>query len=86
MARDGARAQLASAAALQGQAARVEARAGGARPARLGGPPVHLLYPLLVTFCNHVLWAPERVLVCQLGVSAERRLLYSDILRARVVP
>ena len=86
LARDGARAQLASAAALQGQAARVEARAGGARPARLGGPPMHLLYPLVLTFVYHVLWSPERVLVYQLGVSAERRLLYSDILHACVVP
>ena len=39
---------------------------------------MHLLYPLLLTFVYHVLWAPEHVLVCQLGVSAERRLLYSD--------
>ena len=49
----------------------------------LGGSPVHLLYPLLLTFVYHVLWSPERVLVCQLGVSAEQRLLYSDILCAR---
>ena len=67
---DGARAKMTSAAALQGQAARTEARVGGARPARLGGPLVHLLYPLLLIFCDHVLRAPERVPVRQLGVSA----------------
>ena len=81
-----ARADMTSRAAARGRHAPAEARAGGARSARVGRALVHLLYPRESTFVNHVLWAPERVLVCQLGVSAERRLLYSDILRARVVP
>ena len=58
----------ASAVAQDGQAAGSEARKGGARPARVGGPFMALMYRFFLTFCNHVRAASCDVLVCQLGV------------------
>ena len=55
----------ASAVAQDGQAAGSEARKGGARPARVGGPFMALMYRFFLTFCNHVRAASCDVLVCQ---------------------
>ena len=54
---------MACAVAQDGQAAGTEARKGGTRPARMGGPFMALVYRFFRTFCYHVLWPPRRVLV-----------------------
>ena len=60
--------RMASAVAQDGLAAGRDGRKGGARPARVGGPFMALMYRFFLTFCNHVRAASCDVLVCQLGV------------------
>ena len=59
--------EVASTVAQDGQAAGTEARKGGSRPARVGGPSMPFMYRFLRTFCNHVRATSCDVLVCQLG-------------------
>ena len=63
-----------------GQAAGTEARKGGARPARVGGPSMAFIYRFFRTFCNHVRAASCDVLVRQLGVWKRMWRMDSDIL------
>ena len=60
--------EMASTVAQDGQAAGTEARKGRARPARVGGPFMALMYRFFRTFCVHVRAASRVCLVRQLGV------------------
>ena len=68
-----------------GQAAGTEARKGGARPARVGGPFMTFIYRVLLTFCYHVRAASRNVLVRQLGMWKRMWHVDSDILCMNLV-
>ena len=59
---------MAFAVAQDGQAAGADARKGGARSARVGGPFMALMYRFFRTFCVRVRTASRVCLVRQLGV------------------
>ena len=66
--------------AQDGQAAGSEARKGGARPARVGGPFMAFMYRFFRTFYVHVLAASSVCLVRRLGVWKRMWHVDSDIL------
>ena len=72
--------EMASTVAQDGQAAGTEARKGGARPARVGGPFMAFMYRFFRTFCVHVLAASRVCLVRRLGVWKRMWHEDSDIL------
>ena len=60
--------RMACAVAQDGQAAAADGRKGGARPARVRGPFMALMYRFIRTFCVRVRAASRVCLVRQLGV------------------